>query len=137
MAVTVVDGKVRLSNSLGNAILESGKRSLLVASRPPEEGASVDTALETAWYDGRGKVVSDSGEIAYDVYRPGSRVVEIWAMNSDGTGKHRIKSFIGKGGSCGWLPAAQWLTVYFNGAGVGWGSWISPNILMAQRAIPY
>lgn len=111
VAVTVVDGKVRLSNAYGNMILESGKRSLFVANRTPENGTPVNAVLETAWYDGRGKVVSDFGQIAYTVYRPGSHIGEIWTMNSDGTDRRRIKSFIGCADQGDWLAAAQWLTV--------------------------
>lgn len=142
VAVTVVSGKVRLSNAHGEALVQAGRRSVLVASLPPQGGAAVNTFAATAWYDGRGEVVSDFGDIPYLVSRGGmsvgsSTVVgtyggpgtmkmmkiryvhlerssahEVWVMSGDGTGKHRIKSFVSFVLAPGpWLPGQQWLLV--------------------------
>jgi Tol biopolymer transport system component len=104
VAVTVVEGKVRLENAHGEAIVDSGKKSLLNAQLPPEGGETVNTATETAWYDGRGSFVSDSGKIAYAICRSEEVLSEIWVMNKDGSGKQRVKSFIG-----GPWPSGPWL----------------------------
>jgi sugar lactone lactonase YvrE len=114
VAVTVVRGRVRLSNSHGEAVVPAGKRSLLVASRPPEPGQPVNTMTQAAWYDGRGKVLSDFGDIAYFVQRADRLITEVWAMNSDGTNKRRVKTYVGgmvPGGPGPWLPGEQWLMV--------------------------
>jgi hypothetical protein len=110
VAVTVVEGKVRLANAHGEAVVSAGRKALLVAQLPPEEGTVTDVATETAWYDGR-RIISDYGEIAYAVFRGDQNITEIWVMNADGTGKHKVKAYIG-GASLGpWLPGQQVLLV--------------------------
>lgn len=124
VAVTVVQGKVELINSLGRSLISAGKRSVLMASALPDEGNSVNVTKETAWYDGRGKTVSEFGEIAYTVTRPNSWVSEIWAMNADGTGKHKIMSYLGFINSPGpWMPGNQWLSVEMYSA-----LWTTPDM---------
>jgi hypothetical protein len=94
-AVTVVEGKVQATNSHGSSIVDAGKRAVLMADASPAAGESVNTTLETAWYDGRGKVISSTGQIAYIIRRQNSQLSEIWAMNADGSGKHLVKSYLG------------------------------------------
>lgn len=110
-AVTVVEGKVRLSNRYGSALVGTGRRSVLVAFRAPQSGVSVNTYKETAWYHGRGDYQSDFGDIAYTVHRE-SLITEIWMMQADGSGRHRVRSFVGYADELGpWLPGARWLSI--------------------------
>lgn len=51
VAVTVLEGKVRLENAHGEAVVDSGKKSLLVAQLAPETGKTVNLATEIDWYD--------------------------------------------------------------------------------------
>ena len=94
--MTVVDGTVRLGNDHGEAVVAAGRRSLLVSSLAPEEGTAVDTASTTSWYSGKLDIVSDYGEIAYDLIRESGRVLEVWAMNADGSDKHLVKRYVGE-----------------------------------------
>lgn len=104
-ALTVVEGKVQATNSHGSALVSAGKRSVLVADASPLEGQKVNTAAETAWYDGRGKITSSTGQIAYTVRRNGGDdpLAEVWAMNGDGTNKHLVKTYIGETTIIKWL----------------------------------
>ncbi len=112
VAVTVVTGKVRLSNAHGEAVVPAGQRSLMVASAAPTAGAAANVLSETAWYDGRGTVVSDFGDIAYAISRREGLMTEIWAMKADGSNKHRVRSFLGFSEERRrWLPAQQWIMV--------------------------
>jgi hypothetical protein len=114
VAVTVVKGKVQLSNRHGNAVVDAGKRSLLVAFRPPQPGTTVDTYRETSWYHGRGDYQSDYGDIAYAVNRqkPMDLMTEIWATNADGTDKRRVRTLIGSALEPGpWVPGERWLSL--------------------------
>ncbi len=112
VGVTVVSGKVRLSNAHGQALVPAGRRSLLVASALPTVGVPVNTFAATAWYDGRGAVLSDFGDIAYTIQRSARLLTEVWAMRADGTNKRRLKSYLT--GYClptagPWWPGQQWL----------------------------
>ncbi len=112
VAVTVAEGQVRLTNDHGEALVDAGRRSILVASLPPQEGMPVNTFAQTAWYDGRGHIVSDFGDIAYLVRREGAQglATEVWAMNADGSRKHHVKTYLGWARAPGpWLPGQQWL----------------------------
>jgi len=108
VAVTVVEGEVRLANAHGQALVGAGKKALLTAQLPPEEGVPANTAAETAWYDGRGAMVSDFGDIVYTVRRANGPVSEVWVMKADGTGKRRVRSYVGGASMSGpWLPGGQ------------------------------
>jgi hypothetical protein len=114
VAVTVVEGKVRLANAHGQAVVHAGRRALLVAQLAPDDGELVNTAAETAWYDGRGSILSDFGEVAYSVQRADGLLMEAWAMNADGSGKHRLRSYVGSySWADRWLPGERrlWLQV--------------------------
>jgi len=87
----------------------AGKKAVFTAQNAPASPVAVDVAAETAWYDGRGKIVSDFGQIAYVVERYGSPISEIWAMNADGSGKHLLKSFLGNVEPDNWMSGQQWL----------------------------
>lgn len=96
-AVTVIRGKVRLVNSRGSAVVSAGRKSVLVAQANPTDGEPVNTVAETAWYDGRGQMLSDSGQLTYRFRRGNGQTTEIWAMNADGTGKRRLVTYPGPG----------------------------------------
>jgi len=109
VAVTVVEGKIRLSNAHGEALVSAGKKAMLVAQLPPDAGTAVNVVAETAWYDGRRSVLSDFGDIAYSVGR-GHLVTQVWVMKADGSDKRLLKSLLGWIGlSPGWLPGQQLL----------------------------
>lgn len=119
-AVTVVEGKVELSNDHGDAVVDAGKRAVLSAADAPKQGLPVNTTAETAWYDGRNKIASDTGEIVYVVRRAakphltqGAMLYEIWAMKADGSGKHRIITYAGQfwADLAGWCPGSQWVVI--------------------------
>jgi len=116
--VTVVKGRVRLENAHGQGLVRAGQRSMLVASLPPENGKPVSALAAIAWYDGRGVVVSDFREIAYVVRRGRSGFTEIWAMNADGTNKHRLKTYLGfvPASSVTWVPGGRRVTIKRSGA---------------------
>ncbi len=112
VAVTVLEGKVRLANSHGEAELTSGRRAVLVAALPPGEGEVVNRASAAEWYHGRTDIESDFGDIAYVVSRNESRglATEVWAMDADGSNKRRLKTYLGWGFAPGpWLPGQRWL----------------------------
>jgi Tol biopolymer transport system component len=114
VAVTVVDGKVRLSNSQGEAEVSAGNRALLVASLRPDSGRPVNVREATAWYYGRSDIVSDFGDIAYLVTREDAQGLasELWMMREDGSSKRRLKTYLGWCQAPGpWLPGQQWLMV--------------------------
>ena len=122
-AVTVIEGKIRLANAHGDAVVPAGRRALLTAAERPDSGSPITSTAELAWYDGRFSVVSGQGQIAYTVTRASSPILEVWAMDTDGTGKHLVKSYLGSYGR----DAGQWL---------GDSSWIAisteHNFLFAQ-----
>jgi Tol biopolymer transport system component len=108
VAVTVIEGKVRLENAHGVAVVASGKKALLVAQLAPGNGETANIAAETAWYDGRGGVASDFGDITYTLGRGETLSTEVWAMKADGSNKHRIKAYAGYAMAPGpWLPGEQ------------------------------
>ncbi len=113
VAVTVVQGRVRLENGHGAAVVAAGRKAILTASVSPHEGQPVNVAAETAWYQGRGDVLSAAGDIAYLVQRGDYLATEVWAMRVDGSGKHRVKTYTGfhwdRAGS--WLPGGRSLFV--------------------------
>jgi Tol biopolymer transport system component len=111
VAVTVVEGKVRLSNSHGEALVGAGSRSVLAAYDMPESGVPVDTFAETAWYQGKGEYQSDYGDIAYSE-KPNDLLTEIWVEKSDGSGRRRVASFLGWVQDTGpWFPQERWIHV--------------------------
>ncbi|MCE5198056.1 MAG: FecR domain-containing protein [Armatimonadota bacterium] len=114
VAVTVVEGKVELSNRHGSALVDAGNRSLMVAYRPPRSGVHVNAYKETSWYLGRGDYQSDFGDLAYTVQR-GDELVEVWMMKSDGSDKHRVRSFIGACILGTWEPGERLLSVKIDG----------------------
>ena len=109
VAVTVVEGKVRLANARGNALVSAGRQAVLLAKLPPAAGMPVNTAEATAWYDGQYDILSADGEIAYIVSRgeigKNNHLSEVWAMHADGSGKHRVASYIAS-----WSLPGAWLT---------------------------
>ena len=115
-AVTVVEGRVELRNEHGESVVDQGNRALLASSEAPDAGVPTNTIAETAWYDGRNKIVSDSGQIIYTIRRMAEKGhedpewLEVWAMNADGSGKHRIASYIGKVRTqlVSWWAGAPW-----------------------------
>jgi len=121
VAVTVVEGKVRLVNDRGQAVVEAGKRSMLSAANAPQAGASVNVAAELAWYHGRNNVLSDFGDIVYTIYPAKALYTEIWVMRPDGSEKHRLRSYLGttSPGASGWLPGAQQLLIATRGVVLG------------------
>lgn len=138
-AVTVVEGRVELSNLHGKTIVEKGNRAVMNALLAPEEGSPVDIANETAWYDGQNRIVSANGEIAYMVsrrkgvlYDQQDPIAELWAMKSDGSDKHLLAALVepfgtSRSGSCiklgDWYPGGQWVLV----AAQGPINWTNPS----------
>lgn len=123
VAITVVSGQVRLKNRYGQALVKAGTRSVLMASAAPVAGDAVDTIAATAWFDGRGMVVSDFGRIAYIVRRERSPVSEIWTMNTDGSDRWKVISYLGYAGNPGpWLPGDTWLGIQMYSA-----LWTTPD----------
>ncbi|MHB0997947.1 MAG: FecR domain-containing protein [Armatimonadota bacterium] len=124
-AITVVKGKVQLSNAHGMALVESGKRSVLMANNEPLQGNTANIAIETAWYDGRNRIVSDTGKIVYQISLPGNvspALTQIWAMNADGTGKHLVKTYTGWVSARDikfWMPGSQWILITSDGLSNG------------------
>ncbi len=111
--VVVLEGKVRLTNAHGDAVIAAGRRAVLTAEQRPDDGGPLTSTEQLAWYDGRVNVVSDQGQIVYTVRRntgPGA-VLEVWAMNADGSGKHLVKSYLGYGhAEIGqWLAGSPWI----------------------------
>ncbi len=122
VAVTVLEGKVRLANSHGEAEVTSGRRALLVAALPPGKGEVVNRASATDWYYGRTDIESDFGDVAYVVRRERAQglATEVWAMDPDGSNKRRLKTYLGSGRAPGpWLPGQRWLLYRADGLGGG------------------
>lgn len=94
VVVTVVDGKVEIANRLGKALVNAGKRSVLMASAVPNTGTAVYDVGKTAWCPERYNILSDGGKIVYTVERPGSLLTEIWVMDADGSNKRLVKSYV-------------------------------------------
>jgi len=117
--VTVIKGKVRLENARGQVVVGAGQRSTLLASAPPQSPHPVNALAAVAWYDGRDRIFSNSGEIAYVILRGRSGFTEIWAMNADGTNKHRLRAYLGfvPPSSITWVPGGRRVTVKRYGAG--------------------
>ena len=114
VAVTVLEGKVRLTNASGEAEVGSGRRSLLMAGLRPGPGEAVSLYSATEWYYGRSDIVSDFGDIAYLVTRKDAQGLasEVWTMAEDGSNKRRLKTYLGWSRAPGpWLPGQQWLLV--------------------------
>lgn len=111
VAVTVVEGKVQLSNSHGSTLVDAGKRSVMVAYNPPQAGVAVNTHKETSWYHGKGEYQSDFGDITYTVTRGNGLISELWVMKANCSSKHRIRSFIGGCADGMWLPGERWLSI--------------------------
>ena len=133
VAVTVLEGRVQLSNQHGNALVDAGKRSMLVAFRPPKAGVAVDTYKETSWYHGRGDYQSDFGDIAYAVSRqkPLDLITEIWTTNADGSYKHRVRSLIGSVYEPGpWVPGERWLSLDLRSP-----AWTTPDAKTRSAAV--
>ncbi|MDO8684501.1 MAG: FecR domain-containing protein [Armatimonadota bacterium] len=108
VAVTVVEGKVELANSKGKAVVDAGSKALMMVYQAPEHGKQINTLVDTAWYDGRGDIQSNFGDIAYTVSID-NLVTEIWTMKADGSGRRRLKSYLGYTYSMGsWLTEEQW-----------------------------
>ncbi len=117
VAVTVLEGKVRLTNASGEAEVGSGRRSLLMAGLRPGSGEPVNVASATGWYYGRGDILSDFGDIAYLVTREEAQGLasEVWTMDRDGSNKQRLKTYLGWSRAPGpWLPGQQWLLINAN-----------------------
>jgi hypothetical protein len=122
VAVTVLEGRVRLANSQGEAEVTSGRRSVLVAALPPAEGEVVNRASAPDWYYGRTDIESDFGEVAYVVSRERAQglATEVWAMDPDGPNKRRLKTYLGRGRAPGpWLPGQRWLLYRADSLGCG------------------
>jgi Tol biopolymer transport system component/ferric-dicitrate binding protein FerR (iron transport regulator) len=110
-AVTVVKGRVQLWNRHGSALVGAGKRSLLRAFARPDSGATVNAYRETSWYQGRGEVESDFGDIAYKVARRANGLSEIWTVNANGSNRHRVASYIGDVTVGAWIPGERWVNL--------------------------
>jgi Tol biopolymer transport system component len=120
VAVTVLEGEVRLENAHGQAAVPSGHQALFIASAAPGQGQPVNTLAKTAWYNGRGEVVSEAGDIAYMVPRGDGLAAEVWVMRADGSGKHRVKTYTGGpwGTTGSWLPGGR--SLFVTTRSLGW-----------------
>lgn len=112
--VTVVEGKVELSNGLGKTVVEAGRKSVLVASAAPGPGVSVKASRVTDWYQGKGYTESDFGDVVYTVKR-NDYISEVWVANKDGSGKRRVKSFFGMLNVGPWLHGEKLINVEVHG----------------------
>jgi Tol biopolymer transport system component len=122
VTVTVVQGKVRLANRHGEATVEAGRQAVLTVAQAPAGGVPVSTSAATAWYDGRNRIMSDFGRIAFMVQRKSEYLFanEVWTMRADGTDKRLVKAYLGCTAYLGpWLPDSQWLFVQTYGAKTG------------------
>lgn len=117
VAVTVVEGKVQLSNQHGSALVDAGNQSVMAAFRSPQKGMRVNTYAETAWYSGKGAYQSDFGDIAYTV--PRDHITEVWVMKPDGSNKRRLMSYIGKADLGNWTPGSQQFELSSTSIGLG------------------
>jgi len=132
VAVTVVEGRVQLANAHGQAVVSAGRKALLIASLPPDEGAPANVVAETAWYDGRNEMVSDYGKVAYMVRRDWGPMIEIWTMNADGRDRQRVKTYLGFWSHVGpWVAGEQLLFVAPTSL-----TWGYPD-LQARRGLSY
>ncbi len=52
VAVTVVEGKVKLANTHGEALVPAGRKAMLIASAAPDDGTVANVLAETAWVEG-------------------------------------------------------------------------------------
>jgi hypothetical protein len=97
-------------------------RSVLTAVDMPQTGVPANVAAELAWYHGRSNVLSDFGDIVYVLPRGKGHYFEVWVMHPDGSGKRRLRSFLGRcsSGPGGWLPGTQRLLVDTGAAILGW-----------------
>jgi ferric-dicitrate binding protein FerR (iron transport regulator) len=132
-AVTVVEGQVRLSNPHGETVVDAGRRAVITAALPPQEGVPVDTLAQTAWYHGCRDIVSDFGDISYLVRRKQAAglVTEVWTMKADGTGKRHVKSYLGWNRTPGtWLSDREWLLLETHSA-----HWTRPDLEHRQAHI--
>jgi hypothetical protein len=120
--VTVINGKVDLRNTHGEALVAAGSEAHLVAAQTPDHGVPVNpdkipviTAPKTAWYDGRNEMVSDTGEMVWVESCRGMSVQGIWTMNLDGSKKHCVTTFHLGGRQLGpWLPNSEWFLAPVN-----------------------
>jgi hypothetical protein len=109
VAVTVVKGQVELVNARGRARVRAGRRAVLARAQAPGEGEEVSPTAALAWYTGRLDVVSDLGQIAYTVQHD-PYVIEVWAMNADGSDKRLVKTYLSASGHLGaWLAQSPWV----------------------------
>jgi Tol biopolymer transport system component len=95
-------------------VIPAGRRSVFALAQVPVGGVPASPARELAWYDGRGRIVSDTGDVVYTVERKAERflVQEIWAMRADGSGKRLVKTYVGCEVTVGpWVPGSQWVMV--------------------------
>ena len=112
VAVTVVQGSVRLKNAYGQMLVAAGKQAILSEAAAPEVGSEVNITAELAWYDGRGSIMSDYGDIAYTVRRGDAPITEVWAMNADGSEKRHVLTYLGYTDRTGpWLSGEQSLLI--------------------------
>jgi len=117
VAVTVVEGKVKLANTHGEIVVEAGRQVMFSDGDAPEAGETINPREAIAWYDGRGGVVSDYGDIVYTARGEEDPLTEVWAMGEDGGDKHRVKTYLG----------AVWLT----------GPWLAwePTLLISPNGL--
>jgi Tol biopolymer transport system component len=113
VAVTVVQGRVRLANAYGQVVVASGRRAILAAAEAPGEGEAVNVTAETAWYDSRDRIASSSGQLAYAVHRQKDGLIaELWTMDENGGHRQLIKSYLGGMYRVGlWLQGQQKILV--------------------------
>jgi hypothetical protein len=52
VTVTVVEGRVKLANAHGTALVSAGRKATLIASAAPDDGAVANVLAETAWVEG-------------------------------------------------------------------------------------
>jgi hypothetical protein len=151
VAITVVQGQVRLANAHGATLVEAGCKTLFNAAAAPTTGRAIDTAAETAWHDTG--LLSSAGDIAYAIQRAevvtfadaygdtcstGSTPVpttELWVMRADGTGKHLVRTYV-KGNNShatlgAWVPGQRAIII----PSVGSLYWGQPDFTI-RRANP-
>lgn len=120
--VAVLEGSVELSNAQGRTVVEAGKKAVMMASNSPGPGSSFDEKLEGAWYREKEGTGYEPGDIAYMVRR-NDNISELWIMKPDGSGKRRVKSFVGGGlYAIPRDPGGRWIDI-----GSRWQYWVSPR----------
>ena len=112
VAVTVVQGQVKLANGRGEVAVAAGKKALLTEVSGPQAAKQADVVVETAWYRTGETGGTEFNEISYKIRRANGAISEVWAMEPDGSNKHRVKSYIGFGliresDSAGFLSAQK------------------------------